>query len=106
MSDCRNRRNLPRFDYSEIHKTGKHVAKTMPFYEQILLEGKIVEDINDFFKVYELRELTLENEISEGLESATQYGKNYRDVHIELKMGLDRSTKKDILSTNKLWGIR
>ena len=49
------------------------------------MKVKIVEDI----KVYELNEFTLEMEIPKGLESAMQYGKKYRDVHIELKMGLE-----------------
>ena len=33
MCDCRNRRNLPSLDYTEIHKTDKKVLKTMVFYE-------------------------------------------------------------------------
>ena len=57
-----------------------------------------------FFKVYELRELTLENEISGCLESAMQYGKKYKDVHIELKMGLEQEYEERYPECEKVVG--
>ena len=86
MTTKRNLRKLDRIEYKIFHETGEKVKK-MSFDKEILFEAKVAEDIKDFYKMYELNELVYEDEISEALEMALFYCKNYRDIHTELKEG-------------------
>ena len=87
MTTKRNLRKLDRIEYKIFHETGEKVKK-MSFDKEILFEAKVAEDIKDFYKMYELNELVYEDEISEALEMALFYCKNYRDIHTELRLGL------------------
>ena len=53
----------------------------MTFNSEIILEAKLVEDIDDFFIMFPLNEMISDDEISEGIEKATILGKDYRDIH-------------------------
>ena len=88
MSGPKNRRKLQRIDYKKFHETGEKVEKNMAFNEEITLEAKLVEDIDDFFIMFSLNEMVSDDEISEGLEKATISSKKYRDVHTELRIGM------------------
>ena len=92
MSSNKNRRNLRQIDYNILHKTGEKVFKNMS-KEQEVLEAKIAEDIKYFFDIYELIELVSGDEINEAIETAMQYSKNFRDVHTELRLGIENYRK-------------
>ena len=51
-------------------------------------EAKVAVDINEFFLVFDLNDLTSDGEIYESLDSASKYSKSSGDVHTELKLKL------------------
>ena len=58
------------------------------FDREIMSEAKIATDINEFFIVFDLNDLSSDEEIYESLNSASTYSKLYRDIHTELKLKL------------------
>ena len=84
-----NRRNINRIDYKIFHETGQKIIKSMAdFDREIMSEAKIATDINEFFIVFDLNDLSSDEEIYESLDSASKYSKLYRDIHTELKLKL------------------
>ena len=84
-----NRRNINRIDYKIFHETGQKIIESMAdFDREIMSEAKIATDINEFFIVFDLNDLSSDEEIYESLDSASQYSKLYRDIHTELKLKL------------------
>ena len=86
-----NKINLPEFDYKIFNDAGikvfKHAVKmTTP---EVLNESKIREDINHFLRIYDLAELTTEDEILEGLDIVNEHCQKFRHSHVELKSTLN-----------------
>lgn len=54
-----------------------------------VLEAKIAGDIVEFLDLGNLDELVTVDEIYDGVDTATKLSKSYRDVHTELKFGLE-----------------
>ena len=76
-------------DYTIFHKTGKKVEnfkrEKMDVDEKRNKELLISEDIDEFFRIYELDELDAVDELNESIEFVTELSNNYRHIHIELK---------------------
>ena len=65
------------------------------FEKKILSEAKIAADINEFFVISDLNDLSSDEEICDCLDSVSRYSKLYRDIHIELQLNLkDEYTEK------------
>ena len=89
----RNKRDLTRIDYKKFHETGERVIKDMTdsnSSKEKLSEAKIVADINEFYDLFNLSDLSSEEEIRDGLDVAFKNSKLYRDIHTELKSGLGK----------------
>ena len=54
-------------------------------------ELKCVDDINTFFDLNKLDEISDEEEINEFVTELSNLGKSYRDVHIDLSSGLSEN---------------
>ena len=54
-----------------------------------LRELKCVDDINTFFDLNELSDMSDEEEIGDYISELSTLGKEYRDVHTDLSVGLD-----------------
>ena len=84
----RENRNL---DYNILHKTGKRVYKTgdkMASETETVEQNKIVEDINEFFEIYELGELDTVEDLEEGIRSVAIHSKACWGIHAELKSSM------------------
>ena len=55
---------------------------------QTVEQNKIVEDINEFFEIYELGELDTVEDLEEGIRSVAIHSKAYRGIHAELKSSM------------------
>ena len=100
----RNLRNLESFDYKIVHNTGEKVAKSrdMAMRNETILEVQVAGDIKELFVMYRLEDLVLEDEINEGLNIATRYCKMYRDIHVNLKLGLPDDYEKTYRNYNEI----
>ena len=55
---------------------------------QTVEQNKIVEDINEFFEIYELGELDTVEDLEEGIRFVAIHSKAYRGIHAELKSSM------------------
>ena len=94
MTSNKNRRDLKRIDYKIFNETGKRVEKIMVDSVELLLEAKLAADIDEFL-LFDINEIFSAYEISECLQTAILYSKEYRDVHTELRLKMGDDYKND-----------
>ena len=104
----RSRRSNPDIysvDYSIYHRTGSKVLKprlsnTTDMADVVktlqIKEKQIADDLNEFFYLSSLDDLSTPEEINDGLETIAQLGRDLRHIHISLKeeMGDEQYAEK------------
>ena len=68
---------------------------------EFLLEAKLAADIDEFL-LFDINEIFSADEISECLQTAILYSKEYRDVHTELRLKMGDDYKNDYPDYNNV----
>ena len=90
----RNNPNIYSLYYGPYHHTGKKKYKSRPCNSADMTdvvkslqikEEQIADDLNEFFLLSSLDDLSTSEEIQDGIESISQIGRELRHIHISLK---------------------
>ena len=92
-----NSREKDRLNYQIYHESGKKVPKlveeehsTEMEGEDVLSEKQLREDIDHALEIYAIEDCVTVDEINEGVTEILRLGKEFRHIHVRLKIVLQR----------------